>query len=303
MKEQALFEKMDETFMKFVAQLGVMLDQQSDMRPLAQSWLMYRTAWVTGSITPVAAAGVLGQPLGRAMVLTASSHTIFAVSKFMMAFLARNLYSKPRPDDLTPSRRPKPRQRFFEREDSPTKTWDQRVRRAPARRRAPADGGPGVAGSDKSGKRLKISVQRNLSTVPSKWLTGVTAICGPAVGAVCGVVAYTFVYAHPVAMMLSFVQGSVLGTLLAGTLCFGGAGTDLAARWACMQAGFGALFRVMLSQPVLMLIFFTNYAISSGALTGGGLGRGNGAGDKGEGGGPKEGGTGGGTKRSSHDKK
>lgn len=282
----------DKAFYRFALTLANILgEREVASSPFAQCVVMFNTAWVTTSTAPISAAGVIGQPLGRAVVATASSHTTFSVVKFSMAMLAMSkLPTMSSPPERSGGRRYAPptarssrgkpgalRKPFLDRPQLPS-----------LRKRASARGGlsAATAGAD-SAKRVTIQVRRSAKSVPRVWLMVITALGGPSVGAVVSSVTHRMGYIAMPAVLSSLSRGSVLGALAAGSLCYGGAGTWLAARWAVCQGVFGALFAVVLSPTALMFIFLCNYYTRAARAARGGPGKG---GDGGGGGGAMAGG-------------
>lgn len=266
----------DNAFYSFAEGLGSLLDKQRVTSPLAQFLLLFNTAWGTTSTAPIAAAGVIGQPLGRAMVATASAHASFAALKFLMAMWATTQLpivsvsrgsTRSRSDRSSRSRRPTPtvRKPMAGRRQLKFPAKSRRVRSDP------------LASVDIA-KRATIRVRRSAKNVPRVWLMVVTAVGGPAMGAVLAAIAHRLGYIVMPAVMSSLVRGSVLGTFAAGSLCYGGAGTELAARWAVFQGVFGALFASLLSPSALMFVFFVRYYARAAGARGGGPGQGGGGG-------------------------
>ncbi|CAM9346289.1 unnamed protein product, partial [Sphacelaria rigidula] len=229
---------------------------------------IFLTAWVSASVGSVAAAGVLGEPLGCAMVLTASSHTIFSVYKLVLALMATSRHTRnPTPKEQRQNQFAMPKAKVPSRpfSKSKRKTPPQFLKRHTRRRKDAVKPAAISAGRLQNIKELDDATGRmndaitiaEAHSVP-KWLIVVAAIFGPAVATVCGVVAYHLGGAVLITTMSALAQGSVLGTLLAGTLSWSGAGTDAVARWAMLQYFGGILFRLLLSDGVLMTVFFVN---------------------------------------------
>lgn len=260
-------ELLDDTFIQTVEKVGKILDTNSDMHPLIQARAIFLTAWVSASVGSVAAAGVLGQPLGRTMVLTALSHTIFSVYKLVLALMATSKHSRnPTPKERQQNQFAMPKAKVPSRRFSTTRRKFPRpfLKRNTQRRNAAVKPAAISAGRLQTTKGVDDPTGRNNTVtiaeahkVP-KWLIVVAAIFGPAVATVSGVVAYHFGGAVPITTMSALAQGSVLGTLLAGTLSWSGAGTDAVARWATLQYVGGLLFQLLLSDGVLMTVFFVN---------------------------------------------
>lgn len=260
----------DNAFYKFAESLGtVLVKPQVLSSPLAQCFVMFNTAWVTTSVAPVAAAGVIGQPLGRAMIATACSHASFAAIKFTLAMLAiaklPTMPSAPpidpsRPRRLPPTGPPQLRGRRTRKSSiggrSPRITFPPK--RARASPRGDARSSTATGGSNHS-NHGRIRVLRSPKSVPRTWIVVITALGGPAMGAVASAVTHRRRTIAVRSALTSLYRGSVLGTLLAGSLCYSGAGTSFAARWAVSQGIFGALFAGLLSPSALMFAFLCNY--------------------------------------------
>ncbi|CAM9238532.1 unnamed protein product [Ectocarpus sp. 4 AP-2014] len=217
--------------------------------------ILYGTAWMTTSLGPVAAAGVIGQPLSRALVATCAAHASFAAIKFSLAILAMSnfppVYAPP------PRRRPnnKPTPPTTPPENKPPTRGPRRKLEFPSlspRRRGPPAPVPALPGT-------RIQVRRSARSVPKLWLMALTAAGGPAMGAVGSAVAWKAGLVAMPAALSSLSRGSVFSALLAGTLCYGGAGTEVVARWAVFQGIMGAPFAALLSPSALMLVYLCNY--------------------------------------------
>ena len=272
----------DRAFYRFALTLGnILSEREVASSPFAQCLVMFNTAWVTTSTAPISAAGVIGQPLGRAMIATASSHTTFSVVKFSMAMLAMSKLptAPPAPDGSTRRRYSPPTGRSRRKPGALRKPSLGRpqVPSLPTRARARGGLSAAAAGAD-SAKRVTIQVRRSAKSVPRVWLMVVTALGGPSVGAVVSSVTHRLGYIAMPAALSSLSRGSVLGALAAGSLCYGGAGTWLAARWAVFQGVFGALFAAVLSPSALMFVFLCNYYARAVRASRGGPGRGGGGG-------------------------
>lgn len=272
----------DRAFYRFALTLGNILgEREVASSPFAQVVVMFNTAWVTTSTAPISAAGVIGQPLGRAMIATASSHTTFSIIKFSMAMLAMSRLptAPPAPDGSTRRRYGPPTARSRRKPGALRKPSLGRPQVPSLPKRARARGGlsTAAAGAD-SAKRVTIQVRRSAKSVPRVWLMVVTALGGPSVGAVVSSVTHRLGYIAMPAALSSLSRGSVLGALAAGSLCYGGAGTWLAARWAVFQGVFGALFAAVLSPSALMFVFLCNYYARAVRASRGGPGRGGGGG-------------------------
>lgn len=66
------------------------------------------------------------------------------------------------------------------------------------------------------------------------------------------------------AVWSSLLRGSALGTLISASLCYGGAGTRLAARWAVIQGIFGVFIAVILSLEMILAVSITNTLTAAG---------------------------------------
>lgn len=262
--------KIDKAFFSFAENLGTILDERElASSPFAQCLVMFNTAWVTTSMAPIAAAGVMGQPLGRAMVATASSHASFAAIKFTMAIFAMTkLPIVPSATNATIRRRYGPSAGLDKPKRISRKPTIGRPQMLFPRRRAHAHRGASAvaAGGGDNDKRVTIQVRRAAKTVPRVWLMVVTAVGGPAVGAVVSAVTHRLGHIAVPAALSSVSRGCVLGALAAGLLCYGGAGTWLVARWAVFQGVFGALFAAFVSPSALMFIVLCNYYASAAAF-------------------------------------
>lgn len=91
------------------------------------------------------------------------------------------------------------------------------------------------------------------------WLMALTAVGGPAWGATASAVAWKAGLVAIPAALSSLSRGSVLAVLAAGSLCYGGAGTGLVARWAVFQGVFGAPFAAALNPSALIVVYMCNY--------------------------------------------
>ncbi|CAM9381590.1 unnamed protein product [Ectocarpus fasciculatus] len=217
--------------------------------------ILYGTAWMTTSLGPVAAAGVIGQPLSRALVATCAAHASFAAIKFSLAILAMS--------NFPPMYAPPPRRRANNNKPTPPTTPRNRPWTKPPRRKLELPSlsskrrGPPAPVSAVPGTR--IQVRRSARSVPKLWLMALTAAGGPAMGAVGSAVAWKAGLVAMPAALSSLSRGSVISALLAGTLCYGGAGTEVVARWAVFQGIIGAPFAALLSPSALMLVYVCNY--------------------------------------------
>lgn len=270
-----LSESIDTAFYMFVESLAKVIDKES-LLPWDQAAVMFSAAWVTTSVAPIAAAGLLGQPLGRAMVATATCHATYAAYKFFLAVVAVLGFQVPDSQTLpkydgAPSQTPattgpgfekgpgpdKPPARFFEPVERRRTRAGMRARRSPVKRVQASRGG---TRSDTK-PRSQVMYTRRVSpvTIPRLWLMLVTAMGGPAIGAVSAVAAYSKGHTVLMAAFSSLVRGSLLGTLAAGTLCFGAAGTELVVKWAVFQGIVGALFAAVLSPSMLAFLAIFMY--------------------------------------------
>lgn len=249
---------MDDVFIEFAEGFGAVLDQVDSRQLRAQAGVIFVAASQTSGVAPVAAAGLIGQPLGRTMVLTALSHTYYAVSKFqffLFALAIKNFKGvTPRQQRENSSVKPTPKPT---RGKSPT-LFPKRTRR-PIRRTAVKPAGTSTA---MSRDPALLAFRGQASTMAPQWLTVIAALCGPAIATVSAAVALEFKIGKVLPMVKSFWLGSVLGSLLAGTLCFSGAGTELAARWSVLQAMFGLPFQALLNDGLLFSWIVVLYIMS-----------------------------------------
>lgn len=270
-KSVDLLVEVDKAFWRVADNLGNVVNG-GGVGPMAQCVVMFHTAWMTTSVCPIACAGVLEQPLGRAMVATASSHAFFAALKFSMAAFALSsfppIYVKTahrpgqNPAGSKPESKPAPK---------PAASRNKPPMRRPAlklpssllpKRRVPATATATATAAD-GDKRpqpvTRIQVRRSAKSVPKLWLMAVTAVGGPGVGAVGSAVAWKAGAIAMPAALSSLSRGSVLAVLAAGFLCYGGAGTTLVARWAVCQGVFGAPFAAALNPSALLAVYLCNY--------------------------------------------
>eukprot|EP00903_Cladosiphon_okamuranus_P011750 g11045.t1 len=267
-----LLVEVDKAFWRVADNLGSVVNE-GDVGPMAQCVVMFHTAWMTTSVCPIACAGVIEQPLGRAMIATVSSHVFFATLKFSMASFALSSFppiyvktarrpgrhaagskpeSKPAPNPAASRNKP-PRRRPALKLPSPLLP----NRRVPAAATATATE---AAGGDKKPQPVtRIQVRRSAKSVPKLWLMAATALGGPGVGAVGSVVAWKVGAIAMPAAISSLLRGSMLAVLAAGFLCYGGAGTTLVARWAVCQGVFGAPFAAALTPSALLAVYLCNY--------------------------------------------
>lgn len=262
-----LLVEVDRAFWRVADNLGSVVNR-GGVGPMAQCVVMFHTAWMTTSVCPIACAGVLEQPLGRAMIATASSHAFFAALKFSMAAFALSSFP---PIYINSSRRPgrnpgssKPASKPA---PKPATSRNKPPARRPAlklpspllpKRRVPATGT--AAGGNKAPRPVtRIQVRRSAKSVPKLWLMAVTAVGGPGVGAVGSAVAWKAGAIAIPAALSSLSRGSVLAVLAAGSLCYGGAGTTLVARWAVCQGVLGAPFAAALTPSALLAVYLCNY--------------------------------------------
>lgn len=260
-----LILEVDRAFWRVADDLGSIVNRGS-LGPMAQCMAMFHTAWVTRSVCPIACAGALEQPLGRAMIATASSHAFFAALKFSMAALALSNFppvyikssrrSSRKPGSPKPESKPAPKP-ATSRSKSPMRLPTLKLpspllpkRRVPATAAGGAKAPPPVA---------RIQVRRSRKSVPKLWLMAVTALGGPGVGALGSVVAWKAGAIAIPAALSSLSRGSVLAVLAAGFMCYGGAGTTLVARWAVCQGVFGSPFAALLTPSALGVVYVVNY--------------------------------------------
>lgn len=250
----------DKAFYSFTETLDTLLsDQKVTSSPIKEYLVMFNTAWVTTSTAPIAAAGVLGQPLGRAMLATVSSHAIFAISKFTMAYGAITAGSNASWKSGTPSRRatpPTPRASIKR-----SRVFPPINRRKQPPRLPPAGA---VSGRDTAVRHNMMYVRRSAKTVPRLWLTAITAFGGPGLGTVAALTSHRFGLISIPAVWSSLLRGSALETLISASLCYVGAGTRLAARWAVIQGIFGVFIAVILSLEVILAVSLTNTLTAAG---------------------------------------
>eukprot|EP00752_Nemacystus_decipiens_P009189 g8209.t1 len=266
-KSVDLLAEVDKAFWRVADDLGGVVNR-GGVGPMAQCIVMFHTAWMTTSVCPIACAGVLEQPLGRAMIATASSHAFFAALKFSMAAFALSSFP---PIYVKATRRPGRSPGSSKPESNPapkpaTSRNKPPVRRPPLKlpspllpkRRVPATAT--AAGGDKAPRPVtRIQVRRSAKSVPKLWLMAVTAVGGPGVGAVGSAVAWKAGAVAIPAALSSLSRGSVLAVLAAGFLCYGGAGTTLVARWAVCQGVLGAPFAAALTPSALLAVYLCNY--------------------------------------------
>ena len=261
-----LLAEVDKAFWIVADNLGSIVNG-GNLEPMAQTMVMFHTAWITTSVCPIACAGVLGQPLGRAMIATASSHAFFSIAKFLLGVFALGsfppIYSKS-------SRRPVPKQQPGTPKKKPPTRPPALKRPSPLLPTKRRGNTPAVTGTDKAQQQQqqqqqqqagtrRIQVRRSAKSVPKLWLMALTAVGGPGVGAVGSAVAWKAGAVAIPAALSSLSRGSVLAVLAAGSLCYGGAGTALVARWAVFQGVFGAPFSAVLTPSALILVYLSNY--------------------------------------------
>lgn len=266
-KSVDLLLEVDRAFWRVADNLGSVVNG-SGVGPIAQCVVMFHTAWMTTSVCPIACAGVLEQPLGRAMIATASSHAFFAALKFSMAAFALSSFP---PIYVKTSRRAGRNPGGSKPESKPASKPATSRNKPPARRpalklpspllpkrRLPATAA--AAGGAKVPQPVtRIQVRRSAKSVPKVWLMAMTAVGGPGVGAVGSAVAWKAGAIAIPAALSSLSRGSVLAVLAAGSLCYGGAGTTLVARWAVCQGVFGAPFAAALTPSALLAVYLCNY--------------------------------------------
>lgn len=288
----ALMANVDKAFYRFADSTSTVFNNPKVLSsPLTQWLLMFNTAWATTSTAPIAAAGVIGIPLGRAMSATVSSHVTFGAIKFMLAMVAMSKFpAMPRPrrgpalrrhrrHSADPSiRNVNHRSRYSELEND-SSILPQALQKRLARSRV-TPGSAAVSGNITK----RLVVKRNPKFVQRTWLILVTALGGPAAGAVAAAVAHRLGFMVVRAVLMSLLRGSVLGTLVSGSLCYGGAAVSFAVRWSVFQGVFGPLFANLLSPSALMFIFFVNCNVTAvrarlteSSSTGGGKASGRGA--------------------------
>lgn len=86
-----------------------------------------------------------------------------------------------------------------------------------------------------------------------------TAIAGPAWGAVGSAVAWKTGFVAIPAALSSLSRGAVIAVLVAGSLCYGGVGAELVVRWSVFQGVFGAVPAAFLSPSALTVVYIINY--------------------------------------------
>lgn len=262
-KSVGLLVEVDRAFWRVADNLGS--NYLGNFGPMTQCVVMFHTAWMTTSVCPIACAGVLEQPLGRAMVATASSHAFFAALKFSMAAFALSSFppiyvktsrlSGRNPGSSKPESRSTP---------TPATSRNKPPVRRPTlklpsplltKRRVPT----AASGNKPPQPVTRIQVRRSAKSVPKLWLMAVTAVGGPGVGAVGSVIAWKAGAIAIPAALSSLSRGSVLAVLAAGSLCYGGVGTTLVARWSVCQGIIGAPFAAALTPSALLVVYLCNY--------------------------------------------
>lgn len=248
---------LDDVFIEFAERFGAVLDRLHSKQLRKQASVMFVAASQTSGVAPVAAAGLIGQPLGRTMVLTILSHTYYAVSKFQFFLFAlaiknfKGVTAKQQRENSSVKPIPKPTRR------APPSLFPKHRRRPvrpavkPAARSTPMSKDPAL-----------IAFRNQTNTMAPKWLIVVAAFCGPSIATVSAAVALDLKLGKVMPILKSFFLGSVLGSLLAGSLCFSGAGTELAARWAVLQAMFGLPFQALLNDNLLFSWLVILYMLS-----------------------------------------
>lgn len=259
-----LVAHVDKAFWVFAENLGRLVTLEGT-DPFHQCTVMFYTAWVTNCIGPVPAAGAIQQPLGRAMLATVSSHACYAACSFLAAAFSLSTFP---PLSMTPARgvrrdsagpvsgpkpTPKPMGARNNRQRSGRPSLKLPAPLLPSKRRGPPAStptGPPVT---------RIQVRRSARTVPKVWLMAATALGGPAMGAVGAAVSWRAGLVAIPAALSSLSRGSAFSVLVAGTLCYGGAGTTLVARWAVFQGVVGGIFAALLTPSALTVVYMCNY--------------------------------------------
>ncbi|CAM9703440.1 unnamed protein product [Hapterophycus canaliculatus] len=226
---------------------------------------MFYMAWATKCIGPVPAAGAVQQPLGRAMFATVSSHACYAACTFLAAAFALSTFP---PVFVTPTRgsgrdsgslepgsrpAPKPIDARNNRPRSGRPALKLPSPLLPSKRRGPPSSAPTPP------PVTRIQVRRSARSVPKVWLMAATVLGGPAMGVVGAAVSWKAGLVAIPAALSSLSRGSAFSVLLAGTLCYGGAGTVFVARWAVFQGVIGGLFAAMLTPSALIVVYMCNY--------------------------------------------
>ncbi|CAM9862915.1 unnamed protein product [Pylaiella littoralis] len=269
-----VWAEVDEGFWTVADHLGSVINRKN-LTPMAQCMMMFHTAWMTKSVCPIACAGAMEQPLERAMIATATSHAAFAALKFFLAVFAMSsfppVYEQQSPRHSSrnsgsskPESKPTPKPTASRNKppmDRPALKLPSRLR--PKRRDSPAAAAAAATGT-RGGKGqqqpvVRIRLRRSAKSVPKLWLMAVTAIAGPAWGAVGSAVAWKAGIVAIPAALSSLSRGAVIAALVAGSLCYGGVGTEVVARWAVVQAVFGAPFAAVLTPSPLMVVYLCNY--------------------------------------------
>ncbi|CAN0266391.1 unnamed protein product [Scytosiphon promiscuus] len=261
-----LMANVDEAFWFSAESLGRLMSREIAADPIRHCTQMFYTAWITKCIGPVPAAGALQQPLGRAMLATASSHACYAACSFLAAAFALSTFT---PLSMTPTRgfgrdagspeagphsAPKPVGARNNRQRSGRPSLKLPSPLAPSKRRGP----PGTAPTGPPVTR--IQVRRSARSVPKVWLMAATVVGGPAMGALGAAVSWKAGLVAIPAALSSLSRGAAFSVLLAGTLCYGGAGTAFVARWAVFQGILGGLLSWVMFTPFsLMVVFMCNY--------------------------------------------
>lgn len=255
-----------ETYTDFAARLRYSLDQ-SESLPISQAVKLGQAAWTTISTAPIAAAGVVGQPLARAMIATLLAHACYVVVKFNMAQFALTRFRIP--EELLPEKVQKERRRQAQMDAENRRKREEEVTKKehhPTNFKLPL---PKVRLLQKSPRKhthqeksadpkrgtTTLKIVPTAGTVPPAWLMLVTALAGPAPGVCAAAVAYKMGHILGGASISSLLQGSVLGTFFAGSLCLGGVGTMFAAKWSSLQGRFATIIGAFLSFDVLFAVF------------------------------------------------
>lgn len=267
-----IWAEVDKAFWTVADNLGSVVNRKN-LSPMAQCMVMFHTAWMTTSVCPIACAGAMEQPLGRAMIATATSHAAFAALKFSLAVFAMSSFPpvyvqhSPRRSgrDSTsakPESKPTPKPTASRNKSStgrPALKLPSTL--LPKRQGSPAAvaAATGARGGNGQQPVTRIQVRRSAKSVPKLWLMAVTAIAGPAWGAVGSAVAWKAGLVAIPAALSSLSRGAVIAVLVAGSLCYGGAGTGAVARWAVFQGVFGAPLAAILTPSALIVVYLCNY--------------------------------------------
>lgn len=264
-----VWAEVDKVFWVVSDNLGSMINRKN-LSPMAQCMVMFHAAWMTTSVCPIASAGSMEQPLGRAMIATATSHAAFAALKFSLAALAMSgfpavyMQQSPRRSGRNAATSKPESKHTPKAAASPNKPPTGRPELKlpstllPKRRGSPAATARARDGKGQQQPVTRIQVRRSAKSVPKLWLMAVTAIAGPAWGAVGSAVAWKTGFVAIPAALSSLSRGAVIAVLVAGSLCYGGAGAGLVARWSVFQGVFGAAPAAFLTPSALIVVYICN---------------------------------------------